>query len=239
MVILFSIPVYIIAVGLLLAVMLLSVKAGKLTLPAALVGGLTGFLVFAGAGYAGILLLGVFFMLGVLATSHKKEVKARIIMHGLHPERRNAGQVLANGGIAALMGLLALIDPVHAQVYVLMLAASLASATADTLSSELGMVYGRNFYHILTFKKDEKGLDGVVSMEGTLLGAAGAAVIAVIYALFFGFGKESWLIILAGIAGNLVDSVLGALLERKHLINNDVVNFLNTLAAALIVLLLR
>lgn len=219
--------------------MLLSVKVGKLTLPAALVGGLIGFLVFAGAGYAGILVLGAFFMMGVLATSHKKEVKARIVVNDPHPEKRNAGQVLANGGMAALMGLLALADPVHTQVYILMLAASLASAAADTLSSELGMVYGRNFYHILTFKKDQKGLDGVVSIEGTLLGAAGAAVIAGIHSLFFDFGKDSLLIILAGIVGNLVDSILGASLERKHLINNDVVNFLNTLAAALVALLLH
>jgi uncharacterized membrane protein len=62
---------------------------------------------------------------------------------------------------------------------------------------------------------------------------------AVIYSLFFGFGKGSLLIALAGIAGNLVDSILGASLERKHYINNDVVNFLNTLAAALFVWVLN
>ncbi len=45
------------------------------------------------------------------------------------------------------------------------------------------------------------------------------------------------IIILAAIIGNLADSVLGASLERKHYLGNDVVNFLNTLTSALVVLL--
>lgn len=218
--------------------MILSVKAGKLTVPAALAGSLTGFAVYAGGGYAGFLSLVAFFVLGVLATGHKKTVKAAIRAAGPHSEKRNAGQVLANGGVAALCGILAVVDETHEQLYVLMLAASLASATADTLSSELGMVYGRKFYHVLSFKKDQQGLDGVVSVEGTLLGSVGATIIAVIHSLFAGFGHQFWVIILAGTAGNLADSVLGAALERRRFINNDVVNFLNTLCAALLALLL-
>lgn len=230
---------YFIVSGLLVIAMALTVKAGKLTIPAALAGGLMGFLVFGGGGYAGLLMLGAFFVLGVLATSHGKDIKAAILTQEPHAQKRNAGQVLANGGMAGLMGLLALIDPAQHQLYLLMMSAGLASATADTLSSELGMVYGRKHYNILTFKKDQKGLDGVVSLEGSLWGMAGTAVMAGIYSLFVGFGKESILIVLAGVVGNLVDSLLGALLERRFLINNDVVNFLNTLAAALFILLLH
>lgn len=220
--------------------MVLSVKTGKLSLPASFAGGLTGYLVFAGTGFGGLLMLGAFFILGTLATAHGKAAKAGIPGDGIHPEQRKTGQVFGNGGVAALLGILAFIDPAHnVSLYTMMLAGSLASATADTLSSELGMVYGRNFYNVLSLKKDQKGLDGVVSIEGTLLGAAGAVVIAVIYSLFFGFGKGSVLIAVAGIVGNLMDSILGASLERKHYINNDVVNFLNTLSAALFVLVLN
>lgn len=228
----------IIILVLLAAFMLLCVKKGKLTPAGGLAAGITGLLVFAGSGITGVILLTVFFLLATIATSHRKTQKAAVNPHEAHPEKRNAGQVFANGGVAAVMASLSLADPAHSNVYILMIAASLASATADTISSELGMVYGRNFYNILTFKRDTKGLDGVVSLEGTLAGAAGALIIAIVYSIGYGFDERLIYILVAGVLGNLIDSVLGASLERKRYINNDIVNFLNTLFAALIALLL-
>ncbi|RYZ84512.1 MAG: DUF92 domain-containing protein, partial [Moraxellaceae bacterium] len=151
-----------------------------------------------------------------------------------HQERRKAGQVLANGGVAAILGLLSWQLPQYTTLLDLMLAAALSAATADTLASELGMVYGRNSVNILTFKKESRGLDGVISLEGTLLGVLGSAIIALIFCAFNGLGlRELIIVIAAGTMGNLVDSLLGALLERKKMINNDMVNALNTLSGAL------
>lgn len=216
---------------LLTAFAIATVKTGKLSVPAAIAACITGIMVFLGNGYTGIILLGAFFLLGTLATAHDKRKKGTA---GLHPQQRKAGQVFANGGVAALAAFLTVFMPQQAPLLLLLTAASLASATADTLSSELGIVYGRRFYNVLTFKPDTKGMDGVVSLEGTLLGAAGAAVIAGIYGLFTSFDKYCLLVILAGIAGNLADSVLGATLERKGWIGNDTVNFFNTAVAALL-----
>jgi uncharacterized protein (TIGR00297 family) len=232
-------PGLLLMILLLLVLMVVSVRAGKLTTAASLVGGVTGFLVWAGGGYAGIIMLATFFVLGTLATSWKKKQKAALHPQGLHPQKRNAGQVLANGGVAGLMGLLILVDKERALWYHTMLAASLASATADTLSSELGMVYGRNTFNILSFKKEPAGLDGVISLEGTLIGALGALVIASIAAAMSDqAGDITWYILIAGIGGNLTDSILGAALERKGFVNNNWVNFLNTAIAALLALLL-
>lgn len=218
-------------VPLIIVVMILCIITKKLSIPGSLTAGITGLLTFAGAGYTGLVMLGSFFIMAVLATAHKKRLKS------VHEEQRSSGQVLANGGVAALAAALALFDSTYANVYMIMLAASLASATGDTLSSELGMVYGRNFYNILSFRREQKGLDGVVSMEGTLLGAAGALVIAAIYVIAYGGFVNSLIIFLAGILGNLCDSVLGAALERRNYIGNNVVNFLNTLFAALVAIL--
>ncbi|MFA6087849.1 TIGR00297 family protein [Mucilaginibacter sp.] len=227
-----STPVIIFLI-LLFAAMFASYKANKLTPAGTLTGGVVALAIFAGAGFTGIGMLAAFFVLSVLATSHKKAEKRKIATDKHHPEKRNAGQVLANGGIAAIMGLLAYQIPSQTILFTVLTAAALASATADTLSSELGMVYGRRFYNIINFKPDEKGRDGVISLEGTLIGIAGSVVIAVIYAIGFGWGNTFFYIIIAGTMGNITDSILGATLERKAYLNNDAVNFLNTALSVL------
>ena len=234
-------PLLQIVLFLLTALMVVCVKIKKLTLFAAVTATILGFLVALASGLKGISMLAAFFVLSVLATSHKKAEKLKI-----HPAEsagspevektgRDSWQVLANGGIAGITAILVLLNPENSSYYLLMMAASLASALADTLSSELGTLYGSRFFNVITFKKEAKGLDGVISIEGTIIGAIGAGIIALIYA---GFGKTALTVALAGILGNLTDSILGALLERKNLIGNNLVNFLNTLFAAVIALLL-
>lgn len=215
--------------------MVISVKAKKLTTLAALSATGLGIMVLQAAQLKGVFMLLSFFLLSVWATAHKKSIKTRLHADNLASTGRTAGQVFANGGVAGLTAILAIIDPLHTDIYLIMMAASLASALADTLSSELGMVYGRRFYNIITFKKEANGLDGVVSLEGLLIGTVGACIIALIYS---GFHKIGLIVVFAGILGNLSDSVLGATLERKHKIGNNTVNFLNTLFAALVAMVM-
>jgi len=233
-----AVTAYFPVLAFLLAGVILTIKAGKLTFAGAIAAAIAGLLVFAGAGYTGLIMLTTFFILGTIATSWKKKEKLPFKSSGDRSTKRNAGQVLANGGIPALVGLLMLLIPSQATLFGMMMAAALASATADTLSSELGMIYGRRFFNIITLRKEAKGLDGVISIEGLVIGIIGSAIIAVIYGLGYGWDKACFFIIIAGTLGNVADSVLGALLERKNYLNNDAVNFLNTLIAALSALLL-
>jgi uncharacterized protein (TIGR00297 family) len=219
----------------LVILMAVCLKFNKLTWSGALAAGLVGLSVYLGDHWRGLLLLLVFFISSVLATAHKREFKLRFHAQAAQPKGRNAGQVFANGGVAALCALLSVLDPKHLPFYLIMMASSLASALADTLSSELGIVYGRRFYNILTFKQDTNGLDGVVSVEGTLLGACGAFLVGLSFA---GLSITALIIAFAGILGNLLDSIIGASLERKGIIGNNFVNFLNTLFAAIVGLIL-
>ncbi|MDB5253341.1 MAG: hypothetical protein JWP27_2510 [Flaviaesturariibacter sp.] len=205
-----------------------SVRTARLTPAAAVTGALIGLATWLGAGATGFAMLTAFFVLGTAATKWKGDRK-----YGAERgERRTTGQVLANGGAAGVLGLCAFWLPAHREPLVLCMAASLASATADTLSSELGTLYGRRFYNILTWRRDRCGLDGVVSLEGILIGIAGSAILALIHAAGSGLGWPFAVIVAAGTAGNLADSVLGAALERKHLLSNNAVNALNTAIAA-------
>ncbi len=216
----------------LLAGIVLTVKTKKLTLPAALTAALLGICLYLGAGYYGILMAAVLFLLSALATAWKINLKEALGIAEKNKGQRTAGQVMANVGTAGLLGLLCFFYPVKTELFKLMMAASLASAAADTISSEMGTVYGRNFYNIISLKKDQKGLDGVISLEGTMFGLAASIIIALVYVFSFGWKLNFWWIVIAGTIGNLADSVLGATLERKHYLGNNMVNFLNTLIAA-------
>jgi uncharacterized protein (TIGR00297 family) len=228
---------YLIFAIVLLTACYVSYKTGKLTGSGAITGGIVALCIYMGTGFTGIAMLATFFVLATIATSHKKNEK-RKLGDGQHPEKRDARQVLANGGLPAILGLLAFILPDNVLLATVLMAAAFASATADTLSSELGTVYGKRFYNIITFKPDEKGRDGVISLEGTLIGIAGAAVIAAIYAIGFGWNSMFLNIIIAGTIGNIADSVLGATLERKGYINNNEVNFMNTFISLIVCCLL-
>lgn len=217
----------------LLAGAALSAVVKKLTIPAAIAGAIVGLLVYKGGGYAGLGMLTLFFVLSSIATNWQMEKKQKAGIAEQHKGRRTTGQVLANGGVAALLGGLHWLHIADSLPTQILMAGSLASATADTLSSELGSVYGRRFYDVLSLKPSPAGPDGVVSLEGTLFGLAGAGLIACVYALENGFGTTAFLITIAGILGNLADSMFGATLERWGAISNNIVNFLNTLVGAL------
>lgn len=212
----------------------LSIIGRKLTVAGAITGALVGLLVFKGAGYTGIAMLALFFIAGSGATAWQVSKKQQLGVAESNKGKRTMGQVLANGGIAAILGAMAWLLPQQNVLMQVMIASSLAAATADTLASELGSIYGRRFFDIITLKKSPPGPNGVVSIEGTLIGIAGAALIALVYALGFGFNQLFFIIIIAGAVGNLSDSVLGATLERRNLIGNNLVNFLNTGIGALI-----
>ena len=174
---------------------------------------------------------------------------------------RNAAQVAANLGVAALASfpfeaitpdknLVNLLGTVAAFAAL----ASLSEAAADTVSSEIGQVLGGKPRLITTLRRVEPGTDGGVTIAGTIAGVLAAAAVASIGVFSAQSGSpcapnvqgcdvvgpnavDIWLPILlltaSGSFGLLIDSLLGATVERKGWINNDAVNFLSTLSAPL------
>ena len=167
--------------------------AKKLTLPASVMGGLVGTLLYFGMGWIGVVLVGSFFLLGTLVTSWKKQTKAALHIAQENEGRRNIGQVIANGGVGGLLGLMGVAMPGQTPLFIFLVACAFSSATADTVSSELGSVYGKRFYDVITFKRGKRGNDGIVSFEGLFFGMVGSALIAFLYAISQGWnaGKYS------------------------------------------------
>jgi len=159
---------------------------------------LVGAAVFAGAGWRGFVLLAVFF------------VSASALTRG--GGRRTPVQVFANGGIAALAALLAL----HDSLWLLGFGGALATAAADTWSTEIGSRASATPRLITTGRPVPPGTSGGVTWLGSLGGVAGAALLAAV-AVLVGLLTPlagAWTAA-AGVGGGLADSLLGAGLQAR------------------------
>jgi len=169
------------------------------------------------------------FLLTFLSTRYGRAQKEK---RGLAEPRhgRRASQIVANLGVAALC---AAIGQYAACI------AALAEATADTVSSEIGQAVGGPAFLITTFGRVPPGTDGGISLAGTLAGVAAAAIVVAAGSLHHLFSHESAIILAAATIGLFFDSLLGATIERRGWIGNDLVNFSSTLVVAAIPILWR
>ncbi len=187
-------------------------------------------------------------MLGLTLTATKigqrkrGEARSREATHG-----RDAAQVAANLGVAAVAVTLVPFAPemvAHNPTFAALIAFSaLAEAAADTVSSEIGRSFGGTPRLVTSWRRVAAGTDGAVTVLGTLAGAGAAALVAGagIWSLTGALSGQQmgfWLIFAGGCAGWILDSLLGATLERRGWLNNDAVNFLSTLSSAVVTLVL-
>jgi uncharacterized protein (TIGR00297 family) len=148
-------------------------------------------------------------------------------------EGRSASQVLANLGAAAIC---AVLFAVRGEAWWLLASsAAMAEAAADTVSSELGQAFSRRALLITSLETVPPGTDGGVSIRGTAAGVFAAGIMSAVCAAA-GIIPGHWapLAAAAGVCGMIVDSLLGASLERGGRVGNDVVNFASTVTAAVL-----
>ncbi|MEO6802187.1 MAG: DUF92 domain-containing protein [Granulicella sp.] len=140
---------------------------------------------------------------------------------------RKAVQILANLGMAGMCA------GAGSPVLFAACVAALAEATADTVSSEMGQALGGRTLLITSWREVPAGTDGGISIAGTTLGAAAAGVIVLVMALVGAMTFEMGMVVFgAGVTGLVFDSWLGATVERRGWLGNDLVNFCSTGFAA-------
>jgi uncharacterized protein (TIGR00297 family) len=150
---------------------------------------------------------------------------------------RSAAQVLANLGAAAGFSVGAHITGYHALLAAAM--AALAEAAADTVASECGQALSRRAYLITTMRAVPAGTSGGVSVPGTVAGVAAAAMVGAVAGAAHVVPPSALPIVIgAGVLATVIDSLLGATLEKRGVIGNNGVNFASTIAAGAIALLL-
>jgi uncharacterized protein (TIGR00297 family) len=182
-------------------------------------------------------LLALFLLTHAATRYGRRRKEAMGFAEGKHGRR--ASQVAANLGIAVLAGMPPIAEriggfPVERAILTTMIAA-MAEAAADTVSSELGQVLGGEPRMVTTFRRVPAGTDGAVSWAGTLAGCLGASIVVAVAALALPMRPvDAVIAFAAAIAGLFIDSLLGAVPERRGWLNNDAVNTLSTLAAALL-----
>lgn len=191
----------------LVAVLALRVRA--LTVSGALAAWFVGSCVF-GAGwwpYAAVLF--AFFIPSTLLSRLGRARKRRLIDVGKHGAR-DAWQVFANGGFAALCAVLAV--AFGSSALAAAFAGAFAAASADTWGTEIGTLVRERPRSIITLRPVATGLSGGVTLAGTLAECGGAIAVALIA---WSAGVSSlWCVAAGGVAGALVDSVLGATVQE-------------------------
>jgi uncharacterized protein (TIGR00297 family) len=218
-------------------------------------------------GFGGLdwgLLLIAFFVSSSLLTRYKESAKVAAAEAFAKGGPRDLGQALANGGVAAAIALLSILTG-EARLLFAAFVGAVAEANADTWATELGILARQQPRLITNGRAVPAGASGGVTGFGTLSGLGGAALIGGLAALFRGDGRLLLVGAIAGLAGSLFDSLLGATVQaiyysdkrgketerpidrdgspNRHLrgwrwMNNDVVNLLGTTVGSLIGLLM-
>lgn len=213
--------------------------------------------IFGFGGWKWTLPILAFFVLSSLLSKIGKTAKSRYDLIFEKGSRRDYAQVLANGGLAGMLMILHMFTE-NPYLYYYYLAA-LAAAAADTWATEIGTLTRQQPRLITSLRVVPAGTSGGITLVGLLSALAGALVIGLSGQPFFNpiDARILPLIALGGLLASLVDSYLGATLQAQYRcpvcqkitektrhcagnptarvsgwpwMNNDMVNFLNTLS---------
>lgn len=196
---------------------------------------LLGVLIIVFSGLSWFLLLLTFFILGGGFTRYKYAYKESIGIGQAKDGIRSYENVFSNSTAALVLAVAYGVFPEHSLPIVYAYMGTVATATGDTLASEIGTTAKGKPRMITTLKLSEPGTDGAVSLLGELAAIFGSAAIGIL-SYILGVSDNLILTVLittaGGFFGTNVDSLLGATLQKRSLLSNSGVNFVATFVGA-------
>jgi uncharacterized protein (TIGR00297 family) len=194
-------------------VILIARRQGALS-PSGAAAALVAGTICAAAGWSWAILLATFFVSANALSLYRRSAKAALIGDMIEKGgERDAWQVAANGGVFAALAAAALFHP--SPVWLAAGAGAISAATADTWATEVGTLADHPPKLITTGRPVPAGTSGAVTWRGSFAGLAGAVCIAAV-ALLAGAGpRTASAAIAGGVAGPLVDSIVGTFQRRQ------------------------
>ena len=208
-------------IGFLLAILIavLAWRAGSLSPSGAWAAVLTGGLIFGFGGLPWAILLLTFFISSSALSKAFSRRKAALAEKFSKGSRRDWGQVMANGGLGAILAIFSALLPGESWPW-LAFGGAMAAVNADTWATELGVFNPLPPRLITTGKTVERGTSGGITLLGYLAALGGAALIGVLSVLLGGGTRYAPMIALAitlaGLAGSTFDSLLGATVQAIY-----------------------
>ena len=218
-------------------------KKKSLSLSGAIGGYLLGIVIFGSGGWNWIIPLIFFFISSSILSHFNRKEKSQ----------RNLLQILSNGGLATIFAIENIF--IKSSFSLIFYLSAIAAATADTWGTEVGFHSKSKPKLIFSKQLVPKGTSGSITLLGTIGSIIGAILIAVLGQMIFSHKNIFFPIVIAGISGSIFDSFLGRFFQAKYLckecsehsednnhcdlpalrisglkiIDNNMVNFLNTL----------
>jgi uncharacterized protein (TIGR00297 family) len=197
-------------------------RRGSLTRSGWLGAIITGTLTFGFGGWAWGLALIAFFLSSSMLSHFRQSRKQALAGEKFEKGgRRDLAQALANGGVGA--GLALAYGLAGAPIALLAaFAGVIATVTADTWATELGILSPHPPRLISTGRVVAPGTSGGISAYGVLASSAGALMIGAVLLLLAAIELGTWLVWLlpaalaGGLAGSLADSLLGATVQAIY-----------------------
>jgi uncharacterized protein (TIGR00297 family) len=235
------------AVAIPLAIGIVTYKLNAVDLSGALSGVLLGLFMIVFGGISWFVLLLVFLFLGAVFTKYKYGYKKKVGSAQTNEGSRGYKNAFGNCFVPLIFVVMygvvgsasiPYLGTVDKSIFLAGYLGALATATADTLASEIGSTYRRQPRMITTLELVPPGTDGGVSLLGEAASIGGAAAIA-LAAILLGLNITSvevllFLTIFCGFIGTNLDSLLGATLQRRGLLSNSGVNLVATLIGGLL-----